>query len=229
MNKRNLLIIAAWVLCLGTVWAVFQQRTRLTRLQSEPQDSTEQPAVAASTTAPDAHGEPPSSSLSPMSDDTSRELLRLRAEVTRLTARKRELAGVAETSEGLHAQLASGSTNSGGIPLPPGYVRRADAQLLGYSTPENTVQSWLWALQHHDATNYLRALPPMQAERIRAAQEISSGELFKGMDAIPGLAIQNHRDLPDGSVELEVYVVPGMPPQTIHLQAIAGEWRITGW
>ena len=46
------------------------------------------------------------------------------------------------------------------------------------------------------------------------------------MDAMPGLALQNRKEQPDGSVQFEVEIVPGMPKQTMRLQMISGQWKL---
>src|SRR5205814_6918127 len=84
----------------------------------------------------------------------SLELLRLRNDVARLAGRRRELAGVRAENERLSVQLAARGTNSSvRTGLPPNYMRKAQARLVGYNTPEETVQSFLWAVQNHDFTN----------------------------------------------------------------------------
>lgn len=159
-----------------------------------------------------------------LNDVDSRELLRLRSEVTRLNARKRELAEVAETHQRLRNQLESGSTNVVGNRLPPGYIRKSEAQFAGYSTPENTVQSLLWALHHRNATGLLQSFSPDVSAKIEANGGTDS--FFKSAEPMPGLAIRGRNNLPDGSVELEVEFDPSMPTDKLHLRPINGEWKL---
>jgi hypothetical protein len=49
---------------------------------------------------------------------------------------------------------------------------------------------------------------------------------FKQTDALPGVAIQGRKDLPDGSVELQLYMAPNLPPQPIRMELIGGEWKM---
>jgi len=84
-------------------------------------------------------------------------LLRLRNEVSRLTGRKRELTGALTENESLRAQLARRATNSpAGTGLPAGYIRKNQAKMAGYNTPEDTIQSLLWALNNRDFPNLLQ-------------------------------------------------------------------------
>lgn len=225
MNVRNTLTILALALCLGTVYAVVAQRQQLVALRAQQSQEMAQPEKTAVVSQNDQPM--PASS----GDQSTGELLRLRSEVTRLTARKRELAGVNEEGERLRAQLSAAQTNGpAGSRLPPGYIRKSEAQMVGYSTPENTLQSLLWALQRHDAEAFLRAFAPSAAQglssRIQQSKE-SAEAFFKEADAMPGLAIQGRENLPDGSAELQVTFAPGMPPQKIRLQVVNGEWKLS--
>jgi hypothetical protein len=211
----------ACLVCVGTVYAVMLQRQELRALQAQP--SSEQTAQSSLNQSED-----PKKTGS--GTEASSELLRLRSEVTRLSARKRELAHVVQEAEQLRAQLASAQTNSpAGSRLPPGYIRKSQAQMVGYSTPENTVQSFLWALQQHDASSVLRAFTPAQAQALRARFEPPAQPeqgFFKETDQLPGLAIEGRRNLPDGSVQLQVTFAPGLPSQTFRLQVVNGEWKL---
>ena len=171
-------------------------------------------------------GSPPAASR----EEALSELLKLRSEVTRLTARKRELGGVVAESEQLRQQLATNQANiSAENRLPPGYIRKAQAEMVGYSTPENTVQSFLWALQHHDPAGLLRALTPTQAQALGPrfnTDATAENSFFKDADRLPGLAIVSRRNLDNGSVELHVLFGPNTPLQTFRLQPINGEWKL---
>lgn len=169
-----------------------------------------------------------SQSMSSPAESVSPELLRLRSEITRLSARKSELANVTQEGESLRARLADAQTNApAGSRLPPGYIRKAEAQFVNYSTPENTIQSFLWALQRHDVPRFLEALLPEEAQSMRNRIGMSGeAESFKGWDALPGMAVQSRQDLPDGTVELQVEIGPGLPSQKIQLRQLNGEWKL---
>jgi hypothetical protein len=225
MKTRNLVILIAWLLCIGAVAAVLAQRNQLASLRagqvqtaSGNSGGSQAAAGSSSTQAPDD------------SEVASAELLQLRSKVTQLTARKRELAKVVEESESLKAQLAAAPTNSGGLPV-PGYIRRNQAQFLGYSTPENTVQSWLWALQTRDVDKVLQAFSPDEARSMEAGMRANGGaeQFFRRVGPIPGFAIQSREILPDGSSELQVYIAPQLPPQKIELHLVNGEWKMSRW
>jgi hypothetical protein len=114
--------------------------------------------------------------------------------------------------------------------LPPGYVRKRDARLVGYNTPENTLQSLLWAIQNRDLTNVLQAFTAESVEHFLAQAARSNRpieDFFRDSAALPGMAIVDRRqDTNDGFIELEVEWVPGMPHVEIPFQQTNGRWKI---
>jgi hypothetical protein len=229
MNKRSLLITICWMLCAGTGFGVLMQRQQLIALRAQIDRSlANSPATRreAQPLVADRQGGDRSS----LAEEDFRELLRLRSEVTKLTARKRELATVSEDGEQLRAQLGRNETNSSsGIRVPPGYIRKSQAQFVGYSTPESTVQSFLAAMQNQDVASVLRAFSPDEASGLTSRWSSSPSaekDFFKGADLFPGMTIHHRQDLPDGSVELQVDFIPGMPSEKLHLGNFNGEWKL---
>jgi len=224
MNGKIVLTALSSVLCLGAVSGVIVQRQQLLNLRA--QQGSQAPPSA------NAQDRPQGDELKATTpgEEALPELLRLRSEVTRLSARKRELAGVAEEAERLRAQLASRqTTESGANQLPPGYIRKAQAQMMGYSTPENTIQTFLWALHHQDINVLLQSFTPPQAEKLRSriqASPDSAATFFKATEPMPGLGIQSRASKPDGSTELQVTFGPGLLSQTFRLLQINGEWKL---
>ena len=226
MNAKNILTGLAFALCLGSVSAVMLQRQQLLNVRSPQNPQAKGPDTAAKPDNVAGQGSVTASSR----EEALSELLKLRNEVTRLSARKRELSGVVGESEQLRQQLATNQANiSAENRLPPGYIRKAQAQMVGYSTPEDTVQSFLWALQHHDPAGLLRSLTPAQAQALGPrfnTDPNAEHSFFKDADVLPGLAILSRRNLPNGSVELQVTLGANTPAQTFRLQPINGEWKL---
>jgi hypothetical protein len=161
------------------------------------------------------------------------ELLRLRSEVTRLTERRRELAGERAENERLRAQFATRGTNAAaGIRLPPGYIRRSEARNLGYSTPENTLQTFLWAMHNRDLTNFLQTLAPDVSARFRAQAGESRqpiDEFFNQTAGFVGVRILGRtQQSSDGSMALQVEVVPGVSSPPMIFRQFDGQWKIAG-
>jgi len=221
------------VACLGTLWGVWGQRSELAGLRAEHQQLQAQLAARANSPASPATAEAAGSGSTRPQPAlvVTPELLRLRSEVTRLTERRQELAGVRAENERLRAQLASRGTNGpGGFQLPTGYVRRSEARLVGYNTPDDTLQSLLWALQNHDLTNVLQAFTPEIAEQLRAqvGESPQSVEDFwsKSVGLVGMRIVSREQDASDGSVTVEVEVVPGESGPRPTLRQINGQWKL---
>ena len=233
MNRRALLGGFLVAVCLATLWGVWSQRGQVAGLRAEQQQLMALLAAKGDGQASAAGAETVgagSGTAAPALVATP-ELLRLRSEVTRLAARRRELAGVRADNERLRAQLASRGTNGpGGFQLPPGYVRKRDARMVGYNTPENTLQSLLWAIQNRDLTNVLQAFTAESVEHFlaQAAQSKRSVEdFFRDSAGFVGMAVVGRKqDSNDGSFELEVEVVPGVPHVELPFQQTNGQWKI---
>ena len=136
------------VVCLATLWGVWDQRSQLAGLRAEQQQAMAHLAARADGTAPAATADAGGavSAARPAAPAATPELLRLRSEVTRLTERRRELQGVRAENERLRAQLASRTHNGlRGSQSPPGYIRKSEARMVGLNTPEDTLQTLLWA------------------------------------------------------------------------------------
>ena len=234
MNRRALFGGFLLVLCLTTLWGVWSQRDQLAGLRREQQQLLAQVTARADGSASPAAAETGAGPAAPRATlVVTPELLRLRNEVTRLTERRRDLAGERAENERLRAQLAARGTNGpGGFQLPPGYMRRNEARMVGYNTPDDTLQSLLWAIQHHDLTNFLQAYTPAEAEHLLASAAHSNRsieEYFRSLVAYPGIGIVGRKpNTNDGSVEVQVVMDPGLPGGRLLLQHINGQWRIAG-
>ena len=234
MNSRNLLTVLAVAACLACGWGVWRQREQLAELRAE-QARLEAPAESAAKEPAAAVKQPAAARVQetpPADTEVSAELLRLRNRVTQLGARQRELAGLTTEADRLRAQLALQQTNTpAGARLAPGYIRKAEARLAGYATPEDTLQTFLWALQQRDFTNLLQTMTPEVAQKLQTMVQQSgrsSEEFFKDSEALPGLGIRGRENLPDGSVQLQVEMVPGIPPEKFLVRLVNGQWKLAG-
>src|SRR5690242_21203894 len=100
MNARTALTASATIICLSSVWAVLAQRQQLAAMRA----NSHAIAIPMAESDPVASGNP-SQPGSEGEVTNSEELLRLRNEVTRLSARKDELAGVVNENERLKSEL----------------------------------------------------------------------------------------------------------------------------
>jgi hypothetical protein len=151
----------------------------------------------------------------------------LRNEVSQLNRRLRELSAVRSDNERLHVQVATRTNSAAGNALPPGYIRKSQAQKAGFNTPEDTFQTFLWALAHSDLDTLYQTLTPEAAQELQTMiQRTEPAGFFEAARALPGAAITSRQQLPDGSTELAVQIAPGV---TSHISArlINGQWKIT--
>jgi len=218
--KRALLIGLAGAVCLAALSAAIIQGRQLSDLRAEQQ------RLAAELAGPEASGLPAApqgrAGGGPGTAPVSPELLRLRAEVTRLGALRLELAPARAENERLRLQLAAAGTNNvPGQALPPGYLRRAEARMAGYNTPEDTLQSLLWALHHKDSLRVLQAFAPEAKDGNAIADT-----LLRGSEAFIGMAVVGKDQLPDGSVMVRVQVAPDAPAMGFRMESIDGQWKI---
>jgi hypothetical protein len=230
MNPRILIIGATTLACLAMLVGIAGQRRELATLRTELQPPPapeavpgDSPAAPTATEGPAGNAPGPGPVLSP-----SPELLRLRSQAGQLADRKRELAGARTENEQLRVQLAARGTNApAGQPLPPGYIRRSEAQWVGANTPENTIQSFLWALQNHDLTNLVKLMMPESGQKMMRQAGDSPDKFFEGAGMLPGMRIFNQQQMPDGSIQAEFEIMPGEPlPEKIRFQLMEGQWKL---
>ena len=220
-------IITSLGLCAALLLGVLAQQNRLATLRNECSHVFAQTSSRAEVPSPVASDKAPRATQA--ADSPSLELLKLRADVARLSNRKRELASAAVENANLHTQLATRGTNAPGtVALPPGYIKKSEARFVGYATPEETIQSLLWAIQNRDSANFLRAFETKAAQQFEARmQSLGSADLFfKEAAAFPGMHIVGREGGTGDEVALMVQVMPGQEPQRLHFKQFDGQWKL---
>jgi hypothetical protein len=156
--------------------------------------------------------------------------LQLRSEAAQLRERRRELAGVEAENKNLRAQVAAAQTNAAStMKFPPGYLRKAQAQMVGYGSPNDTLQTFLWAIQQQDINQVVQALTPESGGKLETDVQRSGNsvrEFMMSAKMIPGAAVVDRQQLPDGSMALKVLLVPDQPPMPVIFKLINGEWKM---
>lgn len=228
MNSRLVISGCCGVVCLAALCGVFAQRRQLADLRAQQQQALAalarpagSPAIPAAAN-PTAAGSENSAAAVPA---PSSELLRLRGQVARLTQRLRELAEVRAENEQLQAQAAARATNGSAA----NYLFKFRARMVGCSRPEDTLQSFLWALEHHDLTNLLQVLTADSAQEFAAQARRFPWwpeNFFENSPVVVGLRIVSQETLPDGAVELHAETDSGARPTTFHLEQTNGQWKL---
>lgn len=227
MKSRTLVIAGCLAVCgLSIAGAVLQARQinglreEGERLQQQLRDLQDEQTARASSSA----------IAEPALGSPSSELLRLRNQVSQLMRRERELAGLQVENERLRIQAASARTNAA-KPLLPGYIRKSEARNLGYTTPEATLETMLWAIRVRDFTNLLAAFTSeiagkMQREMERSGRTLE--EFFRDAEALPGMRPVDRTMPDDDTIELKVEIVPGSGAevQPMRFRRVNGEWKM---
>jgi len=226
--KRIVLIIASVGVCLVLLLAVRTKHQQRAILKAEYDRILT--GFAGATEATASLSPPQSERVAVDSHKPSPELLQLRAQVTQLRNRKRELAQVTSENQRLQNQLANrGGSAPGGITLPPDYIKTSAARFTGYATPEATLESFLWAVQNRDTNSLLMAVDPEQSAQLEQAirSKATIQDFFKEADALPGMRVIRKNQLSENEVELFVEVIPGVEPAPLRFKRIGAEWKMT--
>jgi hypothetical protein len=220
----NTLSLLASAVALGLVLAHHRDltilRTQLAARQAHPTDAgtaTASPHLVQSSPAEGLNGA------------AKHELLRLRAEVTRLRQRQRELAAEKAEHENLNAAVAKSQARGDGVPidLPPGYLRRNKARFVGASTPEDALQSLFWAIENRNTNLLIPLVDGTTAREFRQVIEKTGMEQFwNETGKIPGFRVVGRESLEDAGVKLKVEIVPYGDPVDILARQSGTNWRI---
>ena len=226
MTPKSLPVIVGIVAAVALAGLAFSKHQELGRLRGERDQlltKLQNPEPAAATAA-----EPvtPPAETKPVNAADENEILKLRNEIAQLTRRKRELAGLVAENAQLKSQVAASATNSAGK-LPAKYIRKSQARMAGFGTPESTMESLLYSIQHRDLQSLMLAFVPEAVDQIQANLARSSEkEFFDEHTSIPGVAITKSEEKPDGTVELTIEVAPGLPTGNLVFRKIDGSWKI---
>jgi hypothetical protein len=230
MKKRALSSMVPTVICLVVCWAAVVQHRQLTLLQARERELIGQPS-GESAQPPTQTPDPGAATQSAVSATAAvpSELLRLRNEISQLNRRARELEGVRAENQRLTAQLGSrqaGSTT--GPALPAGYIRKSQAQKVGYNTPEDAFQTFLWALANRDVNTLYESLVPGSSQQLASTVEKQGADkFFDEAGKLPGAAITDKQTLPDGSIKLMIQILPEATSVPMTAEQINGQWKIS--
>jgi hypothetical protein len=221
MTWRAGLIGTGLIVCAMALWGAAVRARQISELREEQHrllvSFSQAPEPSRSTQTSAAPAGSTGASVPP-------ELLRLRAEVNQFERRRAELAGVRGENQSLRAQAANSLTNApAGRALPAGYLRRAQARFVGFDSPEATMQSLLWALEHRDIEKVQQAF--VNPERMGFRSNAAPDEFFQNSSGLIGFAVVGRAEKPDGTIELKVQIAPGTD-DSVHFERVGGQWRI---
>ncbi len=212
------------MLAAAMLWSVYAQHRQLATLRAHKARllaSLELSGAAEVLTQPS--GDSPQMPNSP-------ELMRLRNQVNQLAQQQRELGGVRAENAQLLNQLTNRVNAAPAAGFPPGFIRMSGARMVGYSSPAETMQTMLWALQTGNITNVLDVFTPEAAaqisQRLQSSGESASENFAHFAKETPGFNILRQEAEPEGSVLVHVEILPAIDPHTFHLRQVNGQWKI---
>src|SRR5215471_19238093 len=222
MNTRSLTIAVSTTTLLLLIIVAGAQNHRASTLHAEQMALLTQSNQPAPATQPDAVNATRDSDST--TSPTSPELLQLRSQVGQLMQRRHELQTERTENEHLRGLVSVAGTNA---PLPAGYIRRKQARWVGQNTPDNTLESFLWAVENRNTTKLLSLLAPRSADELNKAIADQGDAFFNGASMVPGMHIVSHKRLADGSIEATIEVMPGQPvDEPCIFRMIDGQWKM---
>ncbi|HEX4264733.1 MAG TPA: hypothetical protein VH597_10380 [Verrucomicrobiae bacterium] len=168
--------------------------------------------------------------------EENRDLLKLRNEVNQLRDARATFEKVSAENRQLQEQVKTAAkTNAKQAPMQPILIRIDSLYDRGQGTPENAVQTFLWAEHSANAEALSRCLTPERWSQIlRSVGDGNKltfvGSLQQNLDHIVSVEIVARRELNADTVQLgiQVYerqsVLPGKGVFTLHLRG--GEWTL---
>jgi len=178
--------------------------------------------------------------LALLSDSTARasnnftELLRLRGEVGLLRRQTNDLGQLLQKAKGLGAQ---GLLQDDASPSAQGQTNfpRDSWKFAGFATPEDALQSYMWAKSRGDVQTAFAAATPELKQSVKdhyfkdkSDEEISAMLIDSAKDQT-GVQILNKLVASDDQVVFQVHV-QGMPDKSyslLTLKQIGGEWKVS--
>jgi len=220
MKPRPFLICLSLTASVAMLGAVAIQRLQVVDLRAEQQQKLADATAPAETLPPPQVASYPS---------VSRELLQLRNQVGQLRRRRDELLPVRAEHDRLVLELAARATNASS--LPRNFIRKSEARLVGYNSPEATLQSFLYAIRNRDLTNFFQAFTPEGVSQLKS-QGLESPDrlekLFDDSQDLIGLSILNQEQLQPDLIMANVQFLPGLPPDKVFFRLINSQWKMDG-
>jgi hypothetical protein len=212
----------------GLIAWVGMRHREIWRLQHDTPEFAQLPRAA----GVEAPSEPaPVSTEAPLNTAELRELLSLRGEVNRLLQDKLRLAALEAENARLKSAIVATASDTNRVPVPENYITANHARFLGFATPADALESFLWSLQNRDTNVLFQALTPAFAKSLAEDPSHRGPEgFFDNVSKIlPGFFINSVVENADGTASAEVQIDPANPAMTQKLpleRDEQGAWRL---
>jgi hypothetical protein len=157
----------------------------------------------------------------------NRELPGLRSQAGQLRRQAADLDKLRAENQRLQAQLKSGTAPGEAAALPPDFITRDALRDMGQTTPENTMQTFFWAMSTGNVqraaqcsvngADMLARMPDLGAE---------GKDMVKETSAFPGFRIAEKTNLAPDEVQLGIQSKPGGVVAPVKFKFDGGEWKI---
>ena len=156
----------------------------------------------------------------------NRGLLKLRGEITQLRNQNNHLQNLREETERLKRELMSLPQLTAQPIHEQPFVRSGQYAVVGFATPEQAVQSVLWALQHRDVPAMLRCLDPESARDFADDGDYVTEKLSSKLDHFAEAhQVISRRVVAPDEIVLRIRSSIGVEV-ALRLHAFAGEWKV---
>jgi hypothetical protein len=226
MNARRAGIGILWAAVAAAAVLMFSQRREMGRLM----EARAEVAKAEAMVSPDPSSVAPAPARgeSALNADEKLELMELRNRVATLRERLQTLSAVTNQAAALQRELALVNNLASGQ-RPPDYVRVSDAQFLGTTSPEATLQSLFWALGRQD-TNAFSALFTAEAWAGFEQELATRGTIgfFSEAGGLPGYRIARREVREEeGRAVFEIEILPGVTEtMAMQMRRVGGAWLL---
>ena len=228
MNTKHTTFILAMLGALGTA-AVVWQRVSVAQanrqLQAVPADSN------ASTIGADAAMEQEAAALRVQ----TRDLAKLRNEVSQLRTRPSELAA-ARTE---NARLIEAKQTGAPLPreVPPGFISKEQLRNAGYESPEDALQTLFWAMRegsyqlamqlfasgNRERVHFESLTPEKRAQDEEGFRQRASQQLMKNFN---DFSVAQREQISEDAVILHVRSSVGTNTLKFELKRFGNEWKL---
>ena len=178
------------------------------------------------------------SASKPLPVDESRELLRLRAEVSELRRQCADLKNVLNEDRQPHTTPATNSVSSADTSqqvATPDYWPRNSWAFAGYATPDAALQSSIWSANKGDLKAILSSstgdmLKELQTDLATRSETEVSARVMDGIAGVQSIRVLDRTTQPDGSVLITATFTGKYDAHTgkLILQKVGNDWKVAG-
>lgn len=169
----------------------------------------------------------------------AQDLLRLRAEVTRLRQSSKESEGLRAENQRLKAESqalkgSSAAASPATTSPTPGHFPRESWSYAGYQSPEAALVSALYSMQQGNARQYFESLTAEEQQRMskvwenKTAEEISAKHM-SDTSKITGMKILTSEQVAPGQMLMSVFIEGIARTEKVSMRLVDGEWKFGGY